>query len=170
MNHKTIRAYQFKADEAVRTLEEAGAQWVVGKGKPHWQLPINPQENLENMRMEIRKDFSSIFDKHVLAALAEAAGVVEPKEKPALVPIGQDESFQYGPQSRYEYQQHAGKKFTFSVIPSWHGLSTAEIHAGATFTLEAAVKIQKRMYSGIVALFTFNGKPCWIPVTCIQII
>lgn len=166
MNHKTIRAYQFKADEAVRTLEEAGAQWVVGKGKPHWKMPVTPQENLENIRQAIREDFAKIVDKHIIAAMAEMAGV----GKPETVPIGQDESFQYGPQSRYEYQQHAGKKFTFSVIPSWHGLSTAGIPAGATFTLEAAVKLQKRMYSGIVALFTFNGKPCWIPVTCIQII
>ena len=164
MNHKTIRAYQLKADEAVAALEAAGAVWTVGKGKPHWVMPINPQENLENMRQEIREDFAKIVDKHIIAAMSEIVG------KPKTVPIGQDESFQYGPQSRYEYQQHAGKKFTFSVIPSWHGLSTAEIPVGETFTLEAVVKLQKRMYSGIVALFTFNNKPCWIPVTCIQII
>ena len=164
MNHKTIRAYQFKADEAVRTLEAAGAQWVVGKGKPQWVMPVTPQENLENMRQAIREDFAKIVDKHTIALLSELVG------KPKTVPIGKDESFQYGPQSRYEYQQHAGKRFTFSVIPSWHGLSDAEIPADATFQLEAAVKLQKRMYSGIAALFTFNDRPCWIPVTCIQII
>lgn len=169
MNHKTIRAYQFKADEAVRTLEEAGAQWVVGKGKPHWVLPIETKVDVDEVKRQQAVEFAKIIDRNFIGMCKELFG--EPiASKPALVPIGQDESFQYGPQSRYEYQQHAGKKFTFSVIPSWHGLSDAEIPVGATFTLEAAVKLQKRMYSGIVALFTFNGKPCWIPVTCIQII
>lgn len=156
MNHKTIRAYQFKADEAVRTLEEAGAQWVVGKGKPHWELPVEPKVDVEGIKKQARKEF-----------LEEIMAIGKPTE---LVPVECEASFQVGPNNRYEYQQHAGKKFTITRIPDWHGLSTSGIQKGTTFTLEAAIKLQKRMYSGVVALFTYNGKPCWIPVTCIQVL
>lgn len=161
MNHKTIRAYQFKADEAVRTLEESGAQWVVGEFKPRWELNVQPKVDVEAIKKQARKEF-----------LEEIMAIGKPVQEvlPVMVEVGQDETFQYGPQNRYEYQQHAGKKFKLTRIPSWHGLSTEGIEEGTLFTIEAAVKLQKRMYSGITVLFSHKGKQCWIPVTCIQVL
>lgn len=161
MNHKTIRAYQFKADEAVRTLEEAGAQWVVGKGKPHWELPIEPKENLENMRREIREDFSRIFDKHVIAALAEAAGVLEvPKEIPAI------DGFEIGPTQFPDRGRYVGKTVVIKRIPSWHRLDRRYI--GQSTRADSIEFITKANYKGYVVMLRIGCASVWLPVSCVE--
>lgn len=162
MNHKTIRAYQFKADEAVRTLEEAGAQWVVGKGKPHWKMPVTPQENLENMRMEIRKDFASIFDKHVLAALAEAAGAETDPAK--AVPV--EDSFELGPQVFPNRHQYIHKFAQIRKIPSWHKLGMR--YAGSMIQVHDIAFITRAHYKGYCVVFKIGDATAWLPLSCVE--
>ena len=79
MNYKTIRAYQFKADEAVAALEAAGAVWTVGKGKPHWAMPIAPTVDVEAIKKEARKEF-----------LAEIMAIDAPKPELVRTPLRSD--------------------------------------------------------------------------------
>lgn len=165
MNHKTIRAYQFKADEAVRTLEEAGAQWVVGKGKPHWKMPVTPQENLENMRQAIREDFAKIIDKNIIAAMAEMAGVVKPEDAPTkAVPV--EDSFELGPQTFPNRHQYLDKFAQIRKIPSWHKL--AQVYAGSIIQVTDITFISRSRYKGYCVVFKIGTVTAWLPLSCIE--
>lgn len=160
MNHKTIRAYQFKADEAVRTLEEAGAQWVLGNGKPHWSMPATPQENLENMRQAIREDFAKIVDKHIIAAMAEMVGVGKPKAAPAV------DSFELGPQVFPDRHHYIHKFATIRKIPSWHKLGMR--YAGSMIQVHDIAFITRSHYKGYCVVFTIGDATSWLPLSCIE--
>ena len=165
MNHKTIRAYQFKADEAVRTLEESGAQWVVGKGKPHWELPVAPKENLENMRMEIRKDFARIFDKHVIAALAEADGVTE-----EISGVGKQDEEKYeveiGPQTFNNTEQFVGADVFIRKIPNWHKAERRLVNR--IFKVVSIEYVNAVYYKGQAVVFRIGSDLVWLPLSCVQ--
>ena len=164
MNHRTIRAYQFKADEAVRTLEEAGAQWVVGNGKPHWKMPVTPQENLENMRQAIREDFAKIVDKHIIAAMAEMAGAAEPKEDPKGVPV--EDSFELGPQVFPNRHQYIHKFAVIRKIPSWHKLGMQ--YAGAMIQVHDIAFTTRASYKGYCVVFKTGDGTIWLPISCVE--
>lgn len=159
MNHKTIRAYQFKADEAVRTLEEAGAQWVVGKGKPHWELPIEPKENLENMRDEIRAQFAKEVNERMIAFMA----TLVPQE-PTDVPVV--DAFEQGPMDFPDRHHYINTIAEIVKIPSWHKLSREYI--GHKIFIRDITKVSRQNYKGYCIVFQVGMKVVWLPLSCIK--
>ena len=154
MNHKTIRAYQFKADEAVRTLEEAGAQWVVGKGKPHWVLPIEPKVDVEGITKQARKEF-----------LEEIMSIGKSKDVPvSAVPVV--DSFELGPQVFPNRQQYIHKFAMIHKIPSWHKLGMR--YAGSMIQVHDIAFISRSHYKGYCVVFKIGDATAWLPLSCIE--
>lgn len=150
MNHKTIRAYQFKADEAVRTLEEAGAQWVVGKGKPHWELPVAPQVDVEEIKKQARKEF-----------LEEIMAIAKPlQEIPAV------DGFEMGPTQFPDRGRYVGKTVVIKRIPSWHRLDRRYI--GQSTRADSIEFITKANYKGYVVMLRIGCASVWLPVSCVE--
>lgn len=164
MNHKTIRAYQFKADEAIIALESAGAQWVVGNGKPHWKMPVTPQENLENMRQAIREDFAKIVDKHMIEAMAEMVGACEPEDDPKGPPVV--DSFELGPQVFPNRHQYIHKFAQIRKLPSWHKLGPN--HVGVMIQVHDIAFISRSRYKGYCVVFKIGTATAWLPLSCIE--
>ena len=150
MNHKTIRAYQFKADEAVRTLEEAGAQWVVGKGKPHWVMPVQDTVDVEEIKKQARKEF-----------LDEIMAIGKPKEDPKAI-----DCFELGPQVFPNRHEYLDKFATIRKLPSWHKLSTA--YVGSTIQVIDISFISRSRYKGYCAVFKIGTATAWLPLSCIK--
>lgn len=159
MNHKTIRAYQFKADEAVRTLEEAGAQWVVGKGKPHWELPVTPKENLENMRNEIRAQFAEEVNERMLAFMSTLVPQAA-KEVPVV------DAFELGPTQFPDRGRYVGKTVVIKRIPLWHRLDRRYI--GQSTRADSIEFITKSNYKGYVVMLRIGCASVWLPVSCVE--
>lgn len=154
MNHKTIRAYQFKADEAVRTLEEAGAQWVVGKGKPHWVMSVQPTVDVEEIKKQARKEF-----------LEEIMAIGKPKDVPAsAVPV--EDSFELGPQTFPNRHEYLDRLAIIRKLPSWHKLSTA--YVGYTIQVNDISFISRSRYKGYCVVFKIGTATAWLPLSCIE--
>lgn len=163
MNHKTIRAYQFKADEAVRTLEEAGAQWVVGKGKPHWELPIEPKLDVEEVKRQQSLEFAKIIDKNFIGMCRELFGEPQaeaPKEIPAV------DSFEMGPTQFPDRGRYVGKTVVIKRIPSWHRLERRFI--GQSARADSIEFITKSNYKGYVVMLRIGCASVWLPVSCVE--
>ena len=151
MNYKTIRAYQFKADEAVAALEAAGAVWTVGKGKPHWAMPIVPTVDVETIKKEARKEF-----------LAEIMAIDAPKPEPVK------DDFEIGPQSFPDRHRFIGRLATLKRIPSWHGCPAALV--GSNFTVDEIKYTNKTKYSGYTVAGYLMGQKVWFPLSCVKFI
>ena len=150
MNHKTIRAYQFKADEAIIVLESAGAQWVVGDGKPRWELNIQPKVDVEEIKKQARKEF-----------LEEIMAIGKPKEDPKAI-----DCFELGPQTFPNRHQYLGKFATIRKLPSWHKLSTA--YVGSVIQVTSTPFISRSRYKGYCAVFKIGTATAWLPLSCIE--
>lgn len=152
MNHKTIRAYQFKADEAIIALESAGAQWVVGDGKPRWELNVQPKVNVEEIKKQARKEF-----------LAEIMTIGEPTLT-GTMPV--EDSFELGPQEFPNSHEYLGKFATIRKLPSWHKLSTA--YVGSVIQVTSTPFISRPRYKGYCAVFKIGTATAWLPLSCIE--
>lgn len=163
MNHKTIRAYQFKADEAVRTLEEAGAQWVVGKGKPHWVLPIEPKVDVEEVKRQQAVEFAKIVDKNFIGMCRELFG--EPQvDLRKDVPVV--DAFEHGPMHFPERHRYINTIAEIVKIPSWHKLDRGCI--GHHVHIADIAVVSKTNYKGYAAVFQVGSKTAWMPLSCIK--
>lgn len=149
MNYKTIRAYQFKADEAVAALEAAGAVWTVGQGKPHWAMPIVPKVDVEAIKKEARKEF-----------LAEIMAIDAPKAEPVK------DAFETGPQTFPDRHRYIGRTAKLLRIPSWHGCPQALI--GSVFTVDEIKFTTKSNYSGYTVAGYLMGQKVWFPLSCVK--
>lgn len=149
MNYKTIRAYQFKADQAVAALEAAGAVWTVGNGKPHWAMPIVPQVDVEAIKKEARKEF-----------LAEIMAIDAPKPAPVK------DAFETGPQTFPDRHRYIGRTAKLLRIPSWHGCPQALI--GSVFTVDEIKFTTKSNYSGYTVAGYLMGQKVWFPLSCVK--
>lgn len=150
MNHKTIRAYQFKADEAVRTLEEAGAQWVVGKGKPHWVVPVQETVDVEEIKKQARKEF-----------LEEIMAIGKPKEDPTAI-----DCFELGPQTFPNRHKYLYKFASIRKIPSWHKMGMR--YAGSMIQVHDITFITRAHYKGYCVVFKIGGDTAWLPLSCVE--
>lgn len=150
MNHKTIRAYQFKADEAIIALESAGAQWVVGDGKPRWELNVQPKVDVEEIKKQARKEF-----------LEEIVAIGKPKEDPKAI-----DCFELGPQEFPNSHEYLGKFATIRKLPSWHKLSTA--YVGSVIQVTSTPFISRSRYKGYCAVFAIGTATAWLPLSCIE--
>lgn len=150
MNHKTIRAYQFKADEAVRTLEEAGAQWVVGKGKPHWVMPVQETVDVEEIKKQARKEF-----------LDEIMAIGKPKENPKAI-----DCFELGPQTFPNRHEYLDKFASIRKLPSWHKLSRDYI--GTMIQVYDIAFISRSRYKGYCVVFKIGTATAWLPLSCVE--
>lgn len=162
MNHKTIRSYQFKADEAVRTLEEAGAQWVVGKGKPHWVMPVKTEVDVEEIKRQQAIEFAKIIDKNFIGMCKELFG--EPKAEPTDVPTV--DSFELGPQVFPNRHQYIHKFAQIRKIPSWHKLGIR--YAGSMVQVHDITFITRPHYKGYCVVFSIGDATAWLPLSCIE--
>ena len=158
MNHKTIRAYQFKADEAVRTLEEAGAQWVVGKGKPHWVMPIEPKVDVEEIKHQQAIEFAKTLDKNFVAMCKELFG--EPKAVPAV------DNFELGPQTFPDRHKYIHKLAEIRKLPSWHRLGQSFV--GSLIQVHDITYISRSRYKGYCVVFKTGESTAWLPLSCIK--
>ena len=149
MNYKTIRAYQFKADQAVAALEAAGSVWTVGQGKPHWAMPIVPQVDVEAIKKEARKEF-----------LAEIMAIDAPKAEPVK------DAFETGPQTFPDRHRYIGRTAKLLRIPSWHGCPQALI--GSVFTVDEIKFTTKSNYSGYTVAGYLMGQKVWFPLSCVK--
>lgn len=152
MNHKTIRAYQFKADEAIIALESAGAQWVVGDGKPRWELNVQPKVDVEAIKKQARKEF-----------LEEIMAIGNPNLT-GTMPV--EDNFELGPQQFPNRGQYIGKKAVIRRIPSWHKLSRDAI--GLEVHAEEIAFLTKTRYKGYAIVFTVANMTAWLPLSCIE--
>lgn len=150
MNHKTIRAYQFKADEAIIALESAGAQWVVGDGKPRWELHLRLKVDVEEIKKQARKEF-----------LEEIMAIGKPKEVPKAI-----DCFELGPQVFPNRHEYLDKFATIRKLPSWHKLSTA--YVGSTIQVIDISFISRSRYKGYCAVFKIGTATAWLPLSCIE--
>lgn len=151
MNYKTIRAYQFKADEAVAALEAAGAVWTVGHGKPHWAMPIVPAAptvDVEAIKKEARKEF-----------LAEIMAIDAPKVVPK-------DDFEIGPQTFPDRHKYVGRLAQLNRIPSWHGCPAALV--GSIFTVDEIKFTTKANYKGYTVAGYLMGQKVWFPLSCVK--
>ena len=152
MNHKTIRAYQFKADEAIIALESAGAQWVVGEGKPRWELNVQPKVNVEEIKKQARKEF-----------LAEIMAIGEPTLT-GTMPV--EDSFELGPQVFPNRHQYIHKFATIRKIPSWHRLGMR--YAGSMIQVHDIAFTTRSHYKGYCVVFKIGDATAWLPLSCIE--
>ena len=148
MNYKTIRAYQFKADQAVAALEAAGSVWTVGQGKPHWAMPIVPTVDVEAIKKEARKEF-----------LAEIMAIDAPK-------VAQKDDFEIGPTTFPDRHLYVGRTAKLLRVPSWHGCSPALI--GSFFNVDEIKYTTKTHYSGYTVAGTLMGQKVWFPISCVK--
>lgn len=149
MNYKTIRAYQFKADEAVAALEAAGAVWTVGQGKPHWAMPIVPKVNVEVIKKEARKEF-----------LAEIMAIDEPRAEPVK------DDFETGPQTFPDRHRYIGRTAKVIRIPSWHGCPQALTNSN--IKVDEIKFTTKSNYSGYTVAGHLMGQKVWFPLSCVK--
>lgn len=149
MNYKTIRAYQFKADESVATLEAAGAVWTVGQGKPHWAMPIVPTVDVEAIKKEARKEF-----------LAEIMAIGAPKT------VASKDDFEIGPQAFPDRHLYVGRVAQLKRIPSWHGCPATLV--GSHFTVDEIKFTTKADYKGYTVAGYLMGKKVWFPLSCVK--
>lgn len=150
MNRKTIRAYQFKADEAIIALESAGAQWVVGDGKPRWELNVQPKVDVEEIKKQARKEF-----------LEEIMAIGKPKEDPKAI-----DCFELGPQTFPNRHEYLDKFATIHKIPSWHKLGMR--YAGSMIQVHDIAFITRSHYKGYCVVFSIGGDTAWLPLSCVE--
>ena len=160
MNYKTIRAYQFKADEAVAALEAAGAVWTVGQGKPHWVIPSVTTVDVEAIHQAHREEFAKRVDKVMFEAMLELKEI--PKAEQAR------DDFEIGPQSFPDRHRYIGRLAKLNRIPSWHGCTAALV--GSNFTVDEIKFTTKANYKGYTVAGYLMGQKVWFPLSCVKFI
>lgn len=152
MNHKTIRAYQFKADEAIIALESAGAQWVVGDGKPRWELNVQPKVDVEEIKKQARKEF-----------LEEIMAIGKPTLT-GTMPV--EDSFEQGPMHFPDRGRYINTVAEIVKIPSWHKLNRECV--GHKVFIRDITLVSKSNYKGYCAVFQVDMKVVWLPLSCVS--
>ena len=164
MNHKTIRAYQFKADEAVAALEAAGAVWTVGKGKPHWVMPVEPKVDVEEVKRQQAVEFYKIIDTNFMNMCKELLGEKTEDAPGRAVPV--EDSFELGPQTFPNRLQYLDKFAQIRKIPSWHKLS--QVCSGSMIQVTDITFISRSRYKGYCVVFKIGTATAWLPLSCIE--
>lgn len=157
MNYKTIRAYQFKADQAVAALEATGAVWATGQGKPHWAMPIVPTVDVEAIKKEALREF-----------LAEIAAIGAPKPSTNLFGGAVPDLFEMGTQHFHDREKYIGRKAMLNRIPSWHGMFfRKDLFVGGLYTIEDISYRTKSNYKGYTVSCRVGGQMAWFPLGCV---